>query len=139
MMAYLLALYADYQRHCNHNTPFGSNIIPGGVTFRVFAPAAIQMYVLTGASLSAAQVPGFVPSASDQLFSLVSIARSKPTAFEAVSFERLSPRMRGWPSTDIASTRCPGSGDCSRISSAGSHTHAGFEDVPAAVAGWRGG
>ncbi len=37
---------------------------------------------------------------------LVSIARYKPTAFEAVSFERFSTRMREWASIDIAGTRC---------------------------------
>ena len=37
---------------------------------------------------------------------LVSIAWSKPTAFQAVSFERFSTRMRAWPSTGIAGTRC---------------------------------
>jgi len=37
---------------------------------------------------------------------LVSIARSKPTAFQAVSFERFSTRMREWRSTGIAGTRC---------------------------------
>ena len=52
------------------NTPFGANLVPGGVTFRVFAPAAQEMYVLTGPSLAASQVTGFAPSASDQLFSL---------------------------------------------------------------------
>ena len=51
-------------------TALGATLIPGGVTFRVFAPAARAMYVLTGASLAAAQTPGFVPSASDQLFRL---------------------------------------------------------------------
>ena len=52
------------------NTPLGANIVPGGVTFRVLAPAAREMYVLTGASLPAGQAPGFAPSASDQLFNL---------------------------------------------------------------------
>jgi 1,4-alpha-glucan branching enzyme len=54
----------------DRNTPFGANPVPGGVTFRVFAPAARQMFVLSGASLTAAAVPGFVPSADDQLFNL---------------------------------------------------------------------
>ena len=52
------------------NTPLGANIVSGGVAFRVFAPAAREMYVLTGASLPAGQAPGFAPSASDQLFNL---------------------------------------------------------------------
>lgn len=56
--------------HVDTNTPLGANLAAGGVTFRVLAPAAREMYVLTGASLAAAQLPGFVPSASDQLFNL---------------------------------------------------------------------
>ena len=58
------------KNHVDRGTPFGANVMSGGVTFRVFAPAARQMYVLTGASLTASQVPGFVPSAADQLFNL---------------------------------------------------------------------
>lgn len=58
------------QSYVDRNTPMGANLVSGGVTFRVFAPAAHGMYVLTGPSLAAAQAPGFVPSASDQLFSL---------------------------------------------------------------------
>ena len=54
----------------DRNTPLGANLISGGVAFRVFAPAAHEMYVLTGAALTAAQAPGFIPSASDQLFNL---------------------------------------------------------------------
>jgi len=60
----------------DRNTPLGANLIPGGVTFRVFAPAAQEVYVLTGASLAAATAldatnsPGFAPSSTDQLFSL---------------------------------------------------------------------
>ncbi len=56
--------------HVDLSTPLGASLVSGGVTFRVFAPAALQMYVLTGASLAAAQAPGFVPSISDQLFNL---------------------------------------------------------------------
>jgi 1,4-alpha-glucan branching enzyme len=58
------------QNRVDRNTPMGANLVSGGVTFRVFAPAALGMYVLTGPSLAAAQAPGFVPSASDQLFNL---------------------------------------------------------------------
>ena len=58
------------RNHVDRGTPFGANLISGGVTFRVFAPAAREMYVLTGASLAASQAPGFVPSNSDQLFNL---------------------------------------------------------------------
>jgi hypothetical protein len=58
------------QDHVDRGTPFGANVIPGGVTFRVFAPAARQMYVLTGAPLAASSAAGFVPSSSDELFNL---------------------------------------------------------------------
>ncbi len=57
-------------QNVDRHTPFGANLAPGGVTFRVFAPAARAIYVLTGASLAAAQLPGFVPSAADRLFNL---------------------------------------------------------------------
>jgi 1,4-alpha-glucan branching enzyme len=58
------------QNYVDRGTPFGANLISGGVNFRVFSPCARQMYVLTGASLVASQTPGFAPSASDQLFNL---------------------------------------------------------------------
>ena len=58
------------QNYVDRNTPMGATLISGGVTFRVFAPAAREMYLLTGASLVAAQAPGFVPHVSDRLFSL---------------------------------------------------------------------
>jgi 1,4-alpha-glucan branching enzyme len=56
--------------HVDRNTPLGANLVAGGVTFRVFAPAAHQMFVLSGASLTAAASPSFAPSPDDQLFSL---------------------------------------------------------------------
>jgi 1,4-alpha-glucan branching enzyme len=48
----------------------GATVMNGGVTFRVFAPLAREMYVLTGPSLAAAQLAGFVPAGIDQLFQL---------------------------------------------------------------------
>jgi 1,4-alpha-glucan branching enzyme len=54
----------------DRKTPLGATVVNDGVTFRVFAPAAKEMYVLTGQSLAAAQSSGFVPGASDQLFNL---------------------------------------------------------------------
>lgn len=54
----------------DHNTAMGATVADGGVTFRVFAPAAREMYVLTGPSLAAAQAEGFAPAAPDQLFNL---------------------------------------------------------------------
>jgi 1,4-alpha-glucan branching enzyme len=56
--------------HIDRNTPLGATVMSGGVTFRVFAPKALAVYVLTGASLDAAQSSGFAPAASDQLFDL---------------------------------------------------------------------
>src|SRR2546425_11353032 len=54
----------------DRNTPMGATVVAGGVTFRVWAPSAQQMFVLTGTSLTAAEQNGFVPSASDAMFAL---------------------------------------------------------------------
>jgi 1,4-alpha-glucan branching enzyme len=56
--------------HVDTQTPLGANLVPGGATFRVFAPAATAVYLLTGTALNSAQLPGFVPSSDDQLFPL---------------------------------------------------------------------
>ena len=50
------------------DTPVGATVVPGGVSFRVWAPAAKQLYVLTGDALVAADQPGFVPSPADAMF-----------------------------------------------------------------------
>ncbi|MGH8056495.1 MAG: alpha amylase C-terminal domain-containing protein [Candidatus Entotheonellia bacterium] len=61
---------ATTRDHIDRKTPMRTNLFDGGVRFRVWAPSAQQVFVLTGASLSAAQQPGFVPAASETLFSL---------------------------------------------------------------------
>jgi 1,4-alpha-glucan branching enzyme len=45
----------------DRNTPLGATIMNDGVTFRVWAPAAQQMFVLTGDALRLAEQPGFQP------------------------------------------------------------------------------
>ena len=40
-------------------TRIGAEVAAGGVTFRLWAPAARQVFVLTGQSLAAARQPGF--------------------------------------------------------------------------------
>jgi 1,4-alpha-glucan branching enzyme len=50
--------------------PFGANLVAGGALFRVWAPAAQQVFVLTGASLQAADHPGFHPSRDEAMFPL---------------------------------------------------------------------
>ena len=45
----------------DRGTPVGAEAVAGGVTFRLWAPAAQQVFVLTGASLVNAQQPGFMP------------------------------------------------------------------------------
>jgi 1,4-alpha-glucan branching enzyme len=51
-------------------TPIGAEMAAGGVTFRLWAPAARQVFVLTGQSLAAARHPGFQASAADAMFPL---------------------------------------------------------------------
>ena len=46
----------------NRGTPFGATLTAGGATFRVWAPEARQIFVLTGGALRAAEQAGFVPS-----------------------------------------------------------------------------
>ncbi|HEX2711383.1 MAG TPA: alpha amylase C-terminal domain-containing protein [Candidatus Acidoferrales bacterium] len=49
------------------STPLGATVVPGGVTLRTWAPAAKQVFVLSGNLLSAARQPGFTPPASGAL------------------------------------------------------------------------
>jgi 1,4-alpha-glucan branching enzyme len=51
-------------------TPLGATVTPAGVTIRVWAPAARQVFLLTTSALAASQRPGFTPSADDALFPL---------------------------------------------------------------------
>jgi 1,4-alpha-glucan branching enzyme len=48
------------QLHIDASTPMGANLVEGGATFRVWAPAAIDVYVITSAS-------GATPRDSDRL------------------------------------------------------------------------
>jgi 1,4-alpha-glucan branching enzyme len=48
----------------------GANLVPGGVTFRLWAPSAQNVYVLTGAQLQAAEQSGFQPGPDSAMFSL---------------------------------------------------------------------
>jgi len=50
------------------DTPMGATVVAGGVTFRLWAPAAQQVFVLTGVTLHAAEQPGFVAAPSDAMF-----------------------------------------------------------------------
>src|SRR5215216_4637271 len=61
---------ATTRTNLDGGTPLGANIAQGGVMFRVWAPAAQQMFVLSGAALTAAEQPGFTPSQSDTMFRL---------------------------------------------------------------------
>jgi 1,4-alpha-glucan branching enzyme len=51
-------------------TPLGAEVVAGGTTFRLWAPGAQQVFVLTGTSLRAAEQPGFLPSPDDAMFAL---------------------------------------------------------------------
>jgi 1,4-alpha-glucan branching enzyme len=51
-------------------TPLGANVAAGGASFRVWAPAAEQVFVLTGAALEAAAQPGFAPAPSEAMLPL---------------------------------------------------------------------
>ena len=83
------------QTNVDRNTPMGANVLNGGVTFRVFAPAAREMYVLTGASLAAAQAPGFIPSPpiGSSTWETTPGARLSPVWAKAI------PTASGWSAT----------------------------------------
>src|SRR6476620_10790818 len=51
----------------NRNTPVGATLTAGGATFRLWAPEARQVFVLTGTALRAAGQAGFVPSPDDAM------------------------------------------------------------------------
>jgi 1,4-alpha-glucan branching enzyme len=52
------------------NTPMGATVVRGGVTFRLWAPAAQQVFILNGASIAAAEQTGFTPSTNDAMVAL---------------------------------------------------------------------
>lgn len=47
-------------------TPMGANLVADGATFRVWAPAATALYVITD-ELTAARTPGWAPKEKDLL------------------------------------------------------------------------
>lgn len=51
----------------DRSTPLGATLVPGGVTLRTWAPAAKQVFALSGSSLAAARQPEFTPPASGAL------------------------------------------------------------------------
>ena len=52
----------------DNNTPMGATVVAGGATFRIWAPAAQQAFVLTGEALRAADQSGFSPVPGDAMF-----------------------------------------------------------------------
>ncbi len=56
-------------RFVDHATPMGANPIAGGMTCRIWAPRATQIYLLTGDALAAAEAEpeGWTPSPNDAL------------------------------------------------------------------------
>ena len=52
------------------DTPLGATLVHGGAAFRVWAPAARQVFVLTGPALRAAERPGFSPSPDEAMVRL---------------------------------------------------------------------
>jgi 1,4-alpha-glucan branching enzyme len=61
---------AASQTGISTSTPIGATLVPGGVAFRLWAPAAQQVFVLTGASIAAAAQTGFTASPSDAMVAL---------------------------------------------------------------------
>ncbi len=55
------------QQHITQQTPMGANLVSGGgATFRVWAPAAREVYVITD-ELTVARQPGWAPQEEDRL------------------------------------------------------------------------
>ncbi len=54
------------QDHVSANTPMGANLTGSGATFRVWAPRAVAVYVITG-DLKISKLPGWTPKESDKL------------------------------------------------------------------------
>jgi 1,4-alpha-glucan branching enzyme len=51
-------------------TPLGATLVPGGATFRTWAPSARRVFVLTGNALAAARAGGFIPSPGNALVAM---------------------------------------------------------------------
>ena len=54
----------------NRSTPLGATVVPGGIEFRIWAPAARAVFVLTGDVLRAAEQPGFAAPSDDGMVAL---------------------------------------------------------------------
>ena len=54
------------QLHISDNTPMGATLVEGGATFRVWAPGATEVYVVTS-DLPTARQPGWTPRQADRL------------------------------------------------------------------------
>src|SRR5688572_14987338 len=54
------------QRNISDTTPMGANLVEGGATFRVWAPEALEVYVVTD-ELPIARRPGWRPRQSSGL------------------------------------------------------------------------
>jgi 1,4-alpha-glucan branching enzyme len=54
----------------NRSTPLGATVVPGGIAFRIWAPAARAVFVLTGDTLRAAERPGFAAPSDDAMVAL---------------------------------------------------------------------
>src|SRR5262245_42921877 len=54
------------QAHIRPDTPMGANLVEDGATFRVWAPAAVEVYVITDELRTSTQ-PGWKPRAKDRL------------------------------------------------------------------------
>src|ERR1700740_491333 len=61
---------AASQTGISTSTPIGATLVLGGVAFRLWAPAAQQVFVLTGAAIAAAAQTGFTASPSDAMVAL---------------------------------------------------------------------
>lgn len=55
------------QSHVNAATPMGATLVDGGATFRVWAPAAVQVFVITADIQRARTDPTWIPSDDDAL------------------------------------------------------------------------
>jgi 1,4-alpha-glucan branching enzyme len=58
------------QNGISTNTPVGATLVPGGAAFRLWAPAAQQVYLLTGPAVVAAEQAGFAASPDDAMVAL---------------------------------------------------------------------
>jgi len=54
------------QLHISDTTPMGATLVEGGATFRVWAPGAIEVYVVTN-DLAPSRQPGWIPRQADRL------------------------------------------------------------------------